>query len=117
MTSESQEGGSGHIAGVCSQCTGFYDVCSTSDASAGYQGHIIADTFITQPLIDSRKGKFNRDSYIVTDSGRSSARTSAETVNCNDIRAASCDSACNGSNIMDSGNFNNNRLFIFGGFF
>ena len=82
-----------------------------------YQRYIVADAFVTQTLVNSRQGKLYGNSHIVPDPGGSSACAAAETVDGNDVGAASCDSACDCCDIMYCGNFNDNRFFVFRSFF
>ena len=52
-------------------------------------------------------------SHIVAYSGRSGAGASAEAVDSDNVRAAACNSAGDGCDIMDSRHFYDNRFFVF----
>ena len=71
----------------------------------------------SQTLIHRCQRKLNRNPYIITDSCGSSSRTASESIDGDDIRAASGDTACNSGDIVNGRNLNNDRLFIFGRFF
>lgn len=88
VASKSQQCGSAHIAGVCPQRNGLYNIGSAPDASSNYQRYIVADAFVTQTLVNSRQGKLYGNSHIVPDPGGSSACATAETVDGNDVGAA-----------------------------
>ena len=58
-----------------------------------------------EPLIHCRQSELYRDSHIVAYSGRSGAGASAEAVDSDNVRAAACNSAGDGCDIMDSRHF------------
>ena len=113
MTTEGKQSGSSNITGVGTESDRFNYITCTAYRTAYNQRNIISDTFIAKSLVNRRKGKFNGNTYIIAYSCGSRTGTAAETVNGNNIGAASCNTAGNGSNIMNRRNLNNNRLFIF----
>ena len=117
MTTHSKQGGGSYIAGICTQCNGLYYVGSTTDTSANNKRHIITDTFIPESLVNSSQCQLNRNTYIVTNSGRSRTGTTTETINRDNISTASCNTTCNSCNIMNSSNLYNNWLLVFSSLF
>ena len=110
MAAKSKQSGGSHIAGIRTESNGFYYICCASDTAAGYKRHIAADTFIPKSLINGCQRQLNGDTYMISDPGRRSSGTAAESVNGNDIRSASGNTACDCRNVMYSGYFYNNKL-------
>ena len=100
MTPKSQKRGCCNITGVRSKGYCFYHIGSAADTAACYERNVISDSFITKPLIHCRQSELYRDSHIVAYSGRSGAGASAEAVDSDNVRAAACNSAGDGLDIM-----------------
>ena len=104
MTAEGEQSRSSNIAGIRTKCNCLYHVCGRTDTTTYHKGYVISDAFIAQTLINRSKSKLNRNTYVIADSRRSRTRTAAESVNSNDIRTASCNSAGNSGNVVDCRN-------------
>src|SRR5699024_5790721 len=89
MTAKCKKCGCCDIACICAKGNGFDDIRCTADGTADNKRNIVADTLITQTLINRCERQFNRNTDIISNSCRSSTRAAAEAVNRDNIRAAS----------------------------
>ena len=117
MAAEGKQCRCSNIAGIRAKRDGLHDVRCAADAAADNNGNAVADSFVTESLINSRQGEFNRDTNVIADTCRCCARAAAEPVNRNDVRTAAGNAAGNGSNVMDSGNLDDDRFSVFGSLF
>ena len=107
VTAHSQQCGSCHIAGIGTQSDCLDHVRCTADAAAYYQGYIVANALVAEPLINGGQSQFNGNAHIIPDSGRCCTGTAPETVNSDNVRATASDAAGNGGDVMDSGDLYN----------
>ncbi len=112
MAAQGEQGSSGHITGVCTERNRLYDIGRIADAAAGYERYPVADSFVPESLVNGCQRQFDRDTDMIPDSGRGGSGAAAESVNGDDIGAASGNPACNGSNVMYSGYLYDNGFFV-----
>ena len=116
VTSKSQQRCRSDINRICAQRNSFYNIGRGMNRTADDNRDISADTFISQPLIDCCKRQFNRNAYIIPDTGRCGTCSALKTVKRDNIRTTACNTLSNGRNVMDCGDLDNDRLFIFSRF-
>ncbi len=113
MAAQGKQGSGCNVNRIRTQCDGLDDICGIADGTANNNGYVVADALITQTLVNRSQSELNRDTYVIADTSRGRTRAAAESIDCDDIRTASCNTACNSGNIVNSGNLYDNRLFIF----
>ena len=117
MAAQCKQGCRCNVTGIGAQGDRFYHIGGAADRSPRDKGYVIADSFLAEPGVHGRQGKLHRNAHIVSDAGRRCAGAAAETVDGNDVRAASGDTAGDCSNIMYGGDLYDDGLLILGGLF
>ena len=117
MAANSQQGSCRNIAGICAEGNGLDYISGAADASSCDKGYAVADALVPQPLIYGSQSQLHRNAHVIADSCGSGSGTSPETVDCDDVGAASGDSAGNRGDIMDGGDLDDDRLLVSGCFF
>ena len=117
MAAQGEQGSSGHVTGVGAERNRLYNIGRIADAAAGYERYPVADPFISESLVNGCQRQFDRDTDMIPDSGGGSPGAAAESVNGDDIGAASGNPACNGGNVMYGGYFYDNGFFVCGSLF
>ena len=74
---------------------------------------LIADALLPEPLVHRRQRQLHGYAHIVPDSCGRRAGAAPAAVNGNDVRAASCNAAGNGRDVMGRCHLDNDGLFIF----
>ena len=88
MTAQREQRGCCDIAGIRPQSYRFNNIRSRANTAADNQGNIVADAFVTQPLINGRQCQLYGNTDIITNSRGSGAGAAAESVNRDNIGAA-----------------------------
>ena len=87
------------IYGVRAKRNRLDHVRARTNRTADHNGNVVADSLVAKTLVNGRKRQFNRNAYVIADARRRGAGAAAETVDCNDVRAASCNAAGNGRHL------------------
>ena len=77
-----------------------YNIRRRTNAAADNKRYVIAYSLVSQPLVNSRKSKLNRDADIVSYSRRRCTGSASESVYCNNVCAAAGNSGSDGRHIQ-----------------
>ena len=98
--------------GIRTQSDRFDHVRRGANRASGDKRDIVSDTFIPKPLIYCGEGEFHRDADVIAYPGRRCACAAAETVDGDDVGAASGDAAGDRRDIVNGCDFYDDRFFV-----